>query len=168
MVEQNFDLFHNFCDYKTNYLKTVPQIFQKSYTSFHVPRPSTPFNFGIPSALNRRPMYNLSATFVGDKEKVGGLWLEWKVTLSFPKYSFCRMHETLWWSIVVKYTFQKDNFCRCLRSVFILSCYLSLFDDFEGQLSLSNINRTSTYNFPVKNLTLIKRYTPFVFLYCSL
>ena len=58
------------------------------------------------------------------------------------------MHETLWWSIVVKYTLQKDNFCRCLRSVFILSCYLILFDDFEGQLSLSNINRTSTFNFP--------------------
>ena len=29
--------------------------------------PPTPFNNGIPSALNRRPIYNLSATFVGDK-----------------------------------------------------------------------------------------------------
>ena len=41
--------------------------FYKRYTSFHVPRPSTPFNIWIPSALNRRPMYNLYATFVGDK-----------------------------------------------------------------------------------------------------
>ena len=45
--------------------------------------------------------------------------------LSFPKFFlFYRMHETLWCSIVVKDTFQKDNFCRCLRSVFIFSCYL--------------------------------------------
>ena len=67
MVEQNKYLFHNFCDYKTNYLKNIPQKFPKSYRSFHVARPSTPLNIGIPSALNRRPMYNLSATFVGDK-----------------------------------------------------------------------------------------------------
>ena len=51
----------------------------------------------------------------------------------------------------LKYTFQRDNFCRCLRSVFILSCYLILFDVFEGQLSLSKINRTSTFNFPAEN-----------------
>ena len=51
---------------------------------------------------------------------------------------------------------------------FILSCYLILFDVFEGQLSLFNINRTSTFNFLAENLTLIKRYSPFVFLYCSL
>ena len=67
VVEENKYLFHSFCDYKTNYLKKFPQNFQKSYTSFRVPRPSIPFNNGIPSALNRRPMYNLSATFVGDK-----------------------------------------------------------------------------------------------------
>ena len=67
VVEQNKNLFHNFCEYKTNYLKTFPQNFQKSYRSFHVARPSTRFTIGIPSALNRRPMYNLSATFVGDK-----------------------------------------------------------------------------------------------------
>ena len=29
--------------------------------------PLHPFNIGIPSALNRRPMYNLYARFVGDK-----------------------------------------------------------------------------------------------------
>ena len=67
MVEQNEYLFHSFCDYKTNYLKKFPQSFKNGYTIFHVPRPSTPFNIGIPSALNRRPMYNLYATFVGDK-----------------------------------------------------------------------------------------------------
>ena len=67
MVEQNKYLFHDVCDYKSNYLKKFPQNFLKSYRSFHVPRPSTPFNIGIPGALNRRPMYNLSATFVGDK-----------------------------------------------------------------------------------------------------
>ena len=67
VVEQNKYLFHNFCDYKTNYLKKFSQNFPKSYRSFHVARPSTPFNIGIPSALNRRPMYKLSATFVGDK-----------------------------------------------------------------------------------------------------
>ena len=53
--------------------------------------------------------------------------------------------------IVVKYTFQNDNFCRCLRNIFILSCYLILFDVFEGQLSLSNINRTRTVTFPAEN-----------------
>ena len=57
MVEQNKNLFHNFCDYKTNYLKKFPQSFQKSYRSFHVARPSTPFTIGIPSALNRRLMH---------------------------------------------------------------------------------------------------------------
>ena len=67
VVEQNKYLFHNFCDYKTNYLKIFPQKFQKSYMSFQVARPSTPFNFGFPSALNCGPMYNLSATFVGDR-----------------------------------------------------------------------------------------------------
>ena len=50
VVEQNKYLFHNFCDYKTNYLKNFAQNFQKSYPSFHVPRPSTPFIIGIPSA----------------------------------------------------------------------------------------------------------------------
>ena len=67
VVEQNKEFFHNFCNYKTNYLKKFPQNFQKSYRSFHVPRPSTPFNIGIPSALIRRPIYNLSARFLGDK-----------------------------------------------------------------------------------------------------
>ena len=67
MVEQNKDLFHKFFNYKTNYLKKFPIMFQKSYRSFHVPRPSTPFNIGIPSALIRRPIYNLSATLLGDK-----------------------------------------------------------------------------------------------------
>ena len=67
MVEQNKYLFHKFCDYKINYLKKLPQSFMNGYTSFHVPRLSSPFNIGIPSALNRRPMYNLYATFVGDK-----------------------------------------------------------------------------------------------------
>ena len=66
-VEQNKYLFHNFCDYKTNYLKKFPQNVKNGYTSSHVPHPSSPFNIGITSALNRRPMYNLSATFVGDK-----------------------------------------------------------------------------------------------------
>ena len=84
----------------------------------------------------------------GGGSGVGGLWLEWKVTLSCPNFIFSRMHETLWWSIVVKYRFHKDNFCRCLRSVFILWCYLIIFDAFEWQLSVSNINRTSTFNFP--------------------
>ena len=67
VVEQNKEFFHTFCNYKTNYLKKFPQIFQKSYRSFHVPRPSTLFNIGIPSALIRRPIYNLSARFLGDK-----------------------------------------------------------------------------------------------------
>ena len=67
MVEQNKDLFHIFCDYKINYLKKFPQSFKNGYTIFHVPRPSSPFNIGIPSALNHRPMYNLYATIVGDK-----------------------------------------------------------------------------------------------------
>ena len=74
-----------------------------------------------------------------------------EVTLSFPKYIFYRMHEMLWRSILVKYTFQESNFCRCFRRVFILSCYLILFDVFEGQLSPSNINQTSTFNFPAEN-----------------
>ena len=67
MVEQNKYLFHNFCDYKTNYLKNFPQTFKNGYTIFHVPHPSTPFIIGIPSALNRRPINNLYAAFVGDK-----------------------------------------------------------------------------------------------------
>ena len=50
MVEQNKYLFYNFCDYKTTYLKKFAQSFQKSYTSFQVPRPSTPFIIGIPNA----------------------------------------------------------------------------------------------------------------------
>ena len=66
-VEQNKSLFHNFCDYNTNYLKKFPQNFKNGYTSSHVPNPSSLFNIGITSALNRRPMYNLYATFVGDK-----------------------------------------------------------------------------------------------------
>ena len=73
------------------------------------------------------------------------------MTLTFPKLIFYRMHGTLWLSIVVKYTFQRDKFCWCLRSVVILSCYLILFDVFEGQLSLSNTNRLSTFNFPAEN-----------------
>ena len=52
---------------KLTILKKFPQSFQKCYRSFHVAHPSTPFTNGIPSALNRRPMYNLFATFVGDK-----------------------------------------------------------------------------------------------------
>ena len=47
--------------------------------------------------------------------------------------------------------FKEITFSRCLRSVFILSCYLILFDVFEGELSFSNINRTSTFNFPAEN-----------------
>ena len=67
MVEQNKYLFNKFGDYKSNYLKKFPQNFKNGYTIFHVPRTSTPFNIGIPSALNRRPMHNLYTTFVGDK-----------------------------------------------------------------------------------------------------
>ena len=67
VVEQNKDLFHNFCNYKTNFLKNFHKVFQKSYRSFHVPRLSNPFNIGIPSALIRQPIYNLSARFLGDK-----------------------------------------------------------------------------------------------------
>ena len=66
-TEQNNKLFHNFYDYNTNYLKKFPQSFKYGYTSSHVPHPSSPFNIGITSVLNRRPMYNLYATFVGDK-----------------------------------------------------------------------------------------------------
>ena len=66
-VEQNNSLFQNFCYYNTNYLKKFPQNFKNGYTSSHVPHPSSPFNIWIPSAPNRRPMYNLYATFVGDK-----------------------------------------------------------------------------------------------------
>ena len=66
-VEQNKSFFQNFCDCNTKYLKKFPQTFKYGYTSSHVPHPSSPFNIGITSALNRRPMYNLYATFVGDK-----------------------------------------------------------------------------------------------------
>ena len=45
----------------------------------------------------------------------------------------------------------KNNFCRYLRSVSILSCYLILFDVFEGELSVSNINRSSSFIFEAEN-----------------
>ena len=73
------------------------------------------------------------------------------MTLRFPKIDFYRRHERCGLSIVIKYTFQRDNFCWCLRSVFILSCHLTFFEVFEGQLSLSIINRPSTFNFPAEN-----------------
>ena len=47
--------------------KKIAQNFKNGYTSFHVRRPSIPFIIGIPSALNRRLIYNLYATFLGDK-----------------------------------------------------------------------------------------------------
>ena len=46
--------------------RSIPESFKHEYTIFPVPRPSTRFNVGISSALNRMPIQNSYATFACD------------------------------------------------------------------------------------------------------
>ena len=79
-----------------------------------------------------------------------------KITLCGHNLKYGKTKQCAIWQLELQNWAAKRNFpqskrkscCRFLWNVFILSCYFILFvkNVFEGQLSLSNINRTSTFN----------------------
>ena len=69
------------------------------------------------------------------------LCLAWNMTLSLSKVFFYRMNEELRLSIVLKHTFQKDNFYRYVIEMFLF-CHVSsfYFYVFLGQVYVIYLN----------------------------